>query len=191
MSGSHTSSVQGPGHEAAQISPPASVYNSLVSPQETSMAAVVTDLNVALPPRHNPPSLPLLRPAQLPQTNPLPFSNSFHSWIQRETVVSVVAPKHSWYTCNKEWGRVSNCEVKLDTVTSRQRAPREPLSGPRSPLQSFHTGLHLHPHPPLIKPAFLKHRHFQNSPFQFCYFPVLFDYWYENTHHFYRFSLKM
>lgn len=68
---------------------------------------------------------------------------------------------------------------------------REPLSEPGRPLQNFYNGLHLHPHPPLIKSAFFKHQHFQNSPFQFCYPPVLFDYEYENTHTFIGFSLKM
>lgn len=79
--------------------------------------------------------LPLLSPAQLPQTNPLPLSNSFHLWLHRETMVSIMAHKHSWYTCNKESGTVSNCEVKLDTGASRRRHRQSPRVHPGGPFR--------------------------------------------------------
>lgn len=105
-----------------------------------------------------------------------PLTNSFHLWTHRETMTSIMVHKHSWYTCNIERRRVSNCEVKSDTITSQCHTLQEPLSVPKSLLQNFHNSLHPHPRPPLIKPVFLKHQYFKNCPFQFCYFPVLFDY---------------
>lgn len=133
---------------AAHLSLPGVIYNLLISPQENFGGCCGHCLwcCFSLPNTILPFSLFYLLQGHLGIIL-CTLSNSFHLWLQGETMASIMAHKHSWYTCNKEGGRVSNCEVKWDIITSQHPALLEPLSGPRSILQNFH------PSPPTSSPS--------------------------------------